>query len=196
MAHINTAPVHGNNIIFYTDDEGTIWISANSLLRAAGSRNPIAALQSYRRTYKGVGQKFRYPTGTPGSESINDVAPTWHFTHSEAVDFLSGSHTPHRADALKVVEAMVEALKNGDPITDTVLAPEPATQQLDIHEVPTTLIQVPIATVSPAPAKACTELVDWLAQIVLDIDQPHDIRTMALTVRAYIIRLEQELGTR
>lgn len=66
MAHLHNETVDGKNIVFYTDDNGVIWIRAYTLFHVAGIKSPGATLRSYIINHPGVGQKFSYPDNATG----------------------------------------------------------------------------------------------------------------------------------
>lgn len=175
MAHLHNETVNGENIVFYTDAAGNIWIRAFTLFKAAGINAPGAALRSYVISHSGTGQKFTYPGDATGDVSIKYTSPAWHFTYAEALTFLKHTRAPGRIKARKVVEATVQAL------TAAYLAPPAIT---------------PVAArkrkAAPAKTKPAPATVEWLTAILTDTTQPLNVQKKALYTRAALLELEQE----
>lgn len=182
MAHLHTETVDGKNIVFYTDDDGVIWIRAFALLQAAGIKAPGAALNSYLANHPGTGEKFNYPPNTVGSAGIKITSAAWHFTYAEALEFLKASRAPGRIKARKAVEATVQAL------TAAYLAP-PA-----ITPVAARKRKAAPAKAKPAPVTGDTHAatVKWLTSILTDATQPLNVQKKALYTRAALLELEKE----
>lgn len=181
MAHLHTETVDGKNIVFYTDDNGVIWIRAYTLFHVAGIKSPGAALRSYVINHPGVGQKFSYPDSATGDVSIKFTSAAWHFTYAEALQFLNSTRAVHRLKARKVVDSTVQAL------TVAYLAPStPVT--------PAKPAKAKAAKVKPAPSTGDTHAatVEWLTAILTDTTQPLNVQKKALYTRAALLELEQE----
>lgn len=182
MAHLHTETVDGKNIVFYTDDNGIIWIRAFTLFAAAGLNAPGATLRSYVISHPGTGQKFTYPGDATGDVSIKYTSPAWHFTYAEALTFLKHTRAPGRIKARKAVEATVQAL------TAAYLAP-PA-----ITPAPARKRKAAPAKAKPAPVAGDTHAatVEWLTAILTDTTQPLNVRKKALYTSAALLELEKE----
>lgn len=182
MAHLHTETVDGKNIVFYTDDNGIIWIRAFTLFAAAGINAPGATLRSYVISHPGTGQKFTYPGDVTGDVSIKYTSPAWHFTYAEALTFLKHTRAPGRIKARKAVEATIQAL------TVAYLAP-PA-----ITPAPARKRKPAPAKAKPAPATGDTHAatVEWLTAILTDTTNPAWLQLKALNARTLILELEKE----
>nr|DAX26572.1 MAG TPA: hypothetical protein [Caudoviricetes sp.] len=182
MAHLHNETVDGKNIVFYTDDNGIIWIRAFTLFAAAGINAPGAALRSYVISHPGTGQKFTYPGDATGDVSIKYTSPAWHFTYAEALTFLKHTRAPGRIKARKAVEATVQAL------TAAYLAP-PA-----ITPAPARKRKAAPAKAKPAPVNGDTHAatVEWLTSILADASQPLNVQKKALYTRAALLELAKE----
>ena len=187
MAHLHTETVDGKNIVFYTDDNGVIWIRAYTLFHVAGIKSPGAALRSYVINHPGVGQKFSYPDSATGDVSIKFTSAAWHFTYAEALQFLNSTRAAHRIKARKVVDSTVQAL------TVAYLAP-PAITPVAACKRKAAPAPVKAAKAKPAPStgdkNAAT--VEWLTLILTDTTQPLNVQKKALYTRAALLELEQE----
>lgn len=175
MAHLHTETVDGKNIVFYTDDNGVIWIRAYTLFHVAGIKSPGATLRSYVINHPGVGQKFSYPDTATGDVSIKFTSAAWHFTYAEALQFLNSTRATHRIKARKVVDSTVQAL------TVAYLAPPAITT-------------APARKRKAAPSTSDTHAatVEWLTAILTDTTQPLNVQKKALYTRAALLELEQE----
>ena len=162
MAHLHNETVDGKNIVFYTDDNGIIWIRAFTLFAAAGINTPGATLRSYVISHPGTGQKFTYPGDATGDVSIKYTSPAWHFTYAEALHFLKRTRAPGRIKARKAVEATVPPAITPVAARKRKAAP---------------------AKAKPAPA---------LTAILTDATQPLHVQKKALYTRAALLELEQE----
>lgn len=185
MAHLHTETVDGKNIVFYTDDNGVIWIRAYTLFHVAGIKSPGAALRSYVINHPGVGQKFSYPDTATGDVSIKFTSAAWHFTHAEALQFLNSTRAAHRIKARKVVDSTVQAL------TVAYLAP-PAITPVAVSKrkaAPAPVKAAKAAKAKPAPS---TATVEWLTSILTDTSQPLNVQKKALYTRAALLELEKE----
>lgn len=182
MAHLHNETVDGKNIVFYTDDNGVIWIRAYTLFHVAGIKSPGAALRSYVINHPGVGQKFSYPDSATGDVSIKFTSAAWHFTYAEALQFLNSTRAVHRIKARKVVDSTVQAL------TVAYLAP-PA-----ITPVAARKRKAAPAKAKPAPVTGDTHAatVEWLTAILTDATQSLHVQKKALYTRAALLELEQE----
>ena len=190
MAHLHTETVDGKNIVFYTDDNGIIWIRAFTLFAAAGINAPGATLRSYVISHQGTGQKFTYPGDATGDVSIKYTSPAWHFTYAEALTFLKHTRAPGRIKARKAVEATVQAL------TAAYLAP-PAINPVAARKrkaAPAPVKSAKGAKAKPAPPAGDTHAatVEWLTAILTDTTQPLQVQKKALYTRAALLELEQE----
>ncbi|WP_455112790.1 hypothetical protein [Rothia mucilaginosa] len=180
MAHLHNETVDGKNIVFYTDDNGVIWIRAFTLLQAAGIKAPGAALRSYVISHPGVGQKFSYPNDSTGDVSIKYTSAAWHFTYAEALEFLKASRAPGRIKARKAVDSTVKAL------TAAYLAPTAP---------PAPVKPAKAAKAKPSPVKhesPYTATIERLTAILTDTTTPHYLQLKALNARTLILELEQE----
>jgi len=142
MAHLHSENINGKNVIFYTDDTGIIWIRAFTLLQAVGLKAPGAALRSHINHRPGTGQKFNYPGHTTGDVEGKFTSDAWHFTYSEALEFLKSTRAAGTVKVRKGLEATVKAL------TAAYLAP-PA-----ITPVAARKRKAAPAKAKPAPANA------------------------------------------
>ena len=190
MAHLHTETVDGKNIVFYTDDNGVIWIRAYTLFHVAGIKSPGAALRSYVINHPGVGQKFSYPDTATGDVSIKFTSAAWHFTYAEALQFLNSTRAAHRIKARKVVDSTVQAL------TVAYLAP-PAINPVAACKrkaAPAPVKSAKAAKAKPAPVTGDTHAatVEWLTSILTDASQPLNVQKKALYTRAALLELEKE----
>ena len=166
MAHLHSENINGKNVIFYTDDTGIIWIRAFTLLQAVGLKAPGAALRSHINHRPGTGQKFNYPGHTTGDVEGKFTSDAWHFTYSEALEFLKSTRAAGTVKVRKGLEATVKAL------TAEYLARGTA-----------------------APAKTdtpYTATIDRLTAILADTTQPPYIQLKALNARTFLLELERE----
>lgn len=190
MAHLHTETVDGKNIVFYTDDNGIIWIRAFTLFAAAGINTPGATLRSYVINHPGVGQKFSYPGNATGDVSIKFTSAAWHFTYEEALQFLNSTRAVHRIKARKVVDSTVQAL------TVAYLAPPAITPVAACKRkaAPAPVKAAKAAKAKPAPSTGDTHAatVEWLTAILTDATQPLHVQKKALYTRAALLELEQE----
>lgn len=190
MAHLHTETVDGKNIVFYTDDNGVIWIRAYTLFHVAGIKSPGAALRSYIINHQGVGQKFSYPDSATGDVSIKFTSAAWHFTYAEALQFLNSTRAVHRIKARKVVDSTVQAL------TVAYLAPPAITPVAACKRkaAPAPVKAAKVDKAKPAPSAGDTHAatVEWLTAILTDTTQPLNVQKKALYTRAALLELEQE----
>lgn len=188
MAHLHTETVDGKNIVFYTDDNGVIWIRAYTLFNVAGIKSPGAALRSYVINHPGVGQKFSYPDTATGDVSIKFTSAAWHFTYAEALEFLNSTRAVHRIKARKVVDSTVQAL------TVAYLAPPAIPPVAARKRKAAPVAPAKAAKAKPAPStdghNAAT--VEWLTSILTDTSQPLNVQKKALYTRAALLELEKE----
>ena len=180
MAHLHNETVDGKNIVFYTDDNGIIWIRAFTLFQAAGINAPGAALRSYVISHPGTGQKFTYPSDATGDVSVKYTSPAWHFTYAEALAFLKSTRAVGRTKARKVVEATVQAL------TAAYLAPSAPVTPVKSAKAAKAKT-VPVKTESPY-----TATIERLTAILADTSQPPYIQLKALNARTFLLELEKE----
>lgn len=182
MAHLHSENINGKNVIFYTDDTGIIWIRAFTLLQAVGLKAPGAALRSHVNHRPGTGQKFNYPGHTTGDVEGKFTSDAWHFTYSEALEFLKSTRAAGTVKVRKGLEATVKAL------TAAYLAP-PA-----ITPVAARKRKAAPAKAKPAPVNGDTHAatVEWLTAILTDTTQPLNVQKKALYTRAALLELEQE----
>lgn len=191
MAHLHTETVDGKNIVFYTDDNGVIWIRAYTLFHVAGIKSPGAALRSYVINHPGVGQKFSYPDTATGDVSIKFTSAAWHFTYAEALQFLNSTRAAHRIKARKVVDSTVQAL------TVAYLAP-PAITPVAVSKrkaAPAPVKAAKAKPAKPAPVKnesPYTATIDRLTAILTDTTNPAWLQLKALNARTLILELEKE----
>lgn len=190
MAHLHTETVDGKNIVFYTDDNGVIWIRAYTLFNVAGIKSPGATLRSYVINHPGVGQKFSYPDTATGDVSIKFTSAAWHFTYAEALQFLNSTRATHRIKARKVVDSTVQAL------TVAYLAPPAITPVAACKRkaAPAPVKSAKAAKAKPAPSTGDKHAatVEWLTSILTDTSQPLHTQKKALYTRAALLELEQE----
>lgn len=188
MAHLHTETVDGKNIVFYTDDNGVIWIRAYTLFNVAGIKSPGAALRSYVINHPGIGQKFSYPDNTTGNVSIKFTSTAWHFTYAEALQFLNSTRAAHRIKARNVVDSTVQAL------TVAYLAPPAITPVAARKRKAAPVAPAEAAKAKPAPSTGDTHAatVEWLTSILTDTSQPLNVQKKALYTRAALLELEQE----
>lgn len=180
MAHLHNETVDGKNIVFFTDDNGVIWIRAFTLFQAAGINAPGAALRSYVIAHPGTGQKFTYPAGATGDVSVKYTSPAWHFTYAEALQFLKSTRAVSRVKTRETVEATVKAL------TVRFMANKVQTEPK--------LAKAKPAKAKPAPSTGNpnTATVEWLTGILTDTTQPLEVQKKALYTRAALLELGQE----
>ncbi len=176
MAHLHNETVDGKNIVFYTDNDGVIWIRAYTLFHVAGIKSPGATLRSYIINHPGVGQKFSYPDNTTGDVSMKFTSAAWHFTYADALQFLNSTRAVHRIKARKVVDSTVQAL------TVAYLAPPAITPAK-----PAKAKAVP-ATSNPNAA-AC----EWLTGLLEDTSLPYSLHEQALRTRAGLLSIRDTL---
>ena len=188
MAHLHTETVDGKNIVFYTDDNGVIWIRAYTLFNVAGIKSPGAALRSYVINHPGVGQKFSYPDTATGDVSIKFTSAAWHFTYAEALEFLNSTRAAHRVKARKVVDSTVQAL------TVAYLAPPAIVPVAARKRKAAPVAPAKAAKAKPAPSTGDTHAatVEWLTAILTDTSQPLTVQKKALYTRAALLELEKE----
>lgn len=181
MAHLHNETVDGKNIVFYTDDNGVIWIRAYTLFHVAGIKSPGATLRSYIINHPGVGQKFSYPDNATGDVSLKFTSAAWHFTYAEALQFLNSTRAVHRTKARKVVDSTVQAL------TVAYLAPSAPV-------APAKPAKAKAAKAKPAPVTGDTHAatLEWLTAILTDTTQPLEVQKKALYTRAALLELAQE----
>ena len=179
MAHIHTETVNGENIVFYTDDAGNIWIRAFTLFKAAGIKAPGPALRSYIMAHPGTGQKFTYPNDATGDVNAKYSSPAWHFTYAEALQFLKSTRAAGRVKARDTVEGTVKALTIRFKVNKVQTGPKPAKA----------------AKAKPAPVKhesPYAATIDRLTAILADTTQPPYIQLKALNARTFLLELEKE----
>lgn len=182
MAHLHNETVDGKNIVFYTDNDGVIWIRAYTLFHAAGINAPGAALRSYVISHPGTGQKFTYPNDATGDVSVKYTSPAWHFTYAEALAFLKSTRAVGRAKTRETVEATVRALTMRHITNKVQTAPKTAKAAKAKPAKP-----APVKTDSPY-----TAAIDRLTAILTDTTQPLNVQKKALYTRAALLELEQE----
>lgn len=180
MAHLHNETVDGKNIVFYTDDNGIIWIRAFTLFQAAGINAPGAALRSYVISHPGTGQKFTYPSDATGDVSVKYTSPAWHFTYAEALAFLKSTRAVGRTKARKVVEATVQALNAAYLAPSAPVTPVKSAKAAKAKTVP-------VKTESPY-----TATIERLTAILADTSQPPYIQLKALNARTFLLELEKE----
>ena len=179
MAHIHLENVNGENIVFYTDDAGNVWIRAFTLFKAAGIKAPGPALRSYVIAHPGTGQKFTYPGDATGDVSIKYTSPAWHFTYAEALQFLKSTRATGRIKARETVEGTVKALTIRFKVNKVQTGPKPAKA----------------AKAKPAPVKhesPYTATIERLTAILADTSQPTYLHLKALNARTFLLELEKE----
>ena len=179
MAHIHTETVNGENIVFYTDDAGNIWVRAFALFKAAGIKAPGPALRSYVIAHPGTGQKFTYPSDATGDVNAKYSSPAWHFTYAEAIKFLNATRATGRTKARKAVEGTVRALTIRFKVNKVQTGPKPAKA----------------AKAKPAPVKhesPYAAAVERLTAILADTTQPPYIQLTALKARTFLLELAKE----
>ena len=188
MAHLHTETVDGKNIVFYTDDNGVIWIRAYTLFHVAGIKSPGAALRSYIINHPGVGQKFSYPDSATGDVSIKFTSAAWHFTYAEALQFLNSTRAARRAQARKVVDSTVQALTVAY-LAPPAITPAPARKRKAAPAAPSKAAK---AKPAPSTGDKHAATVEWLTSILTDTSQPLHTQKKALYTRAALLELEQE----
>lgn len=187
MAHLHNETVDGKNIVFFTDDNGVIWIRAFTLFQAAGINAPGAALRSYVISHPGTGQKFTYPAGATGDVSVKYTSPAWHFTYAEALQFLKSTRAVSRVKTCETVEATVKALTVRFMANKVQTEPKPAKAK------PAKAAKAKPA--KPAPVKnesPYTATIDRLTAILTDTTNPAWLQLKALNARTLILELEKE----
>lgn len=176
MAHIHTETVNGENIVFYTDDVGTVWVRAFTLFKAAGIKAPGPALRSYVIAHPGTGQKFTYPGDATGDVSVRYSSPAWHFTYAEAIKFLNATRATGRVKAREAVEGTVKALAIRFKVNKVQAGPKPAKAK-----------PAPVKHESPYAAT-----IERLTAILADTSQPPYVKLKALNARTFLLELEKE----
>lgn len=179
MAHLHNETVDGKNIVFYTDNDGVIWIRAFTLFQAAGINAPGAALRSYVISHPGTGQKFTYPSDATGDVSVKYTSPAWHFTYAEAIKFLKSTRATGRVKAREAVEGTVKALSIRFKVNKVQAGPKP----------------VKAAKAKTAPVKAespYAATIERLTAILTDTTNPAYLQLKALNARTLILELEKE----
>lgn len=179
MAHIHTETVNGENVVFYADNTGNVWIRAFTLFKAAGIKAPGPALRSYVISHPGTGQKFTYPGNATGDVNTKYSSPAWHFTYAEAIKFLNATRATGRAKAREAVEGTVRALAIRFKVNKVKAGPKPAKA----------------AKAKPAPVKhesPYAAAIECLTAILADTGQPPYIQLTALNARTLILELEKE----
>lgn len=179
MAHIHSETVNGENIVFYTDDAGNIWIRAFTLFKAAGIKAPGPALLSYVIAHPGTGQKFTYPGNAAGDVNAKYSSPAWHFTYAEAIKFLNATRATGRAKAREAVEGAVRALAIRFKVNKVQTGPKPTKA----------------AKAKPAPVKhesPYAAAIERLTAILADTGQPSYIQLTALKARTFLLELAKE----
>lgn len=180
MAHIHTETVNNENIVFYTDDTGSIWIRAFTLFKAVGIKAPGPALRSYVIAHPGTGQKFTYPGDATGDVNAKYSNPAWHFTYAEAIKFLNATRATGRAKAREAVEGAVRALAIRFKVVNKVqTGPKPAKAAKSKA--------APVKNESPYAAT-----IDRLTAILTDTTNPPYLQLKALNARTLILELEKE----
>lgn len=191
MAHLHTETVDGKNIVFYTDDNGVIWIRAYTLFHVAGIKSPGAALRSYVINHPGVGQKFSYPDSATGDVSIKFTSAAWHFTYAEALQFLNSTRAAHRIKARKVVDSTVQALTVAY-LAPPAINPVAACKRKAAPVAPAKAAKAAKAKPAPSTGDTHAATVEWLTSILTDTTQPLNVQKKALYTRAALLELEQE----
>lgn len=179
MAHIHTETVNGENIVFYTDDTGNVWIRAFTLFKAAGIKAPGPALRSYIIAHPGTGQKFTYPGNATGDVNAKYSSPAWHFTYAEAIKFLNATRATGRVKAREAVEGAVKALAI----------------RFKVNKVQTGPKLAKAAKAKPAPVKnesPYAAAIERLTAILADTTAPAWLQLKALNARTLILELEKE----
>lgn len=177
MAHLHNESVDGKNIVFYTDDNGVIWIRAYTLFHVAGIKSPGATLRSYIINHPGVGQKFSYPDNATGDVSLKFTSAAWHFTYAEALQFLNSTRAVHRTKARKVVDSTVQAL------TVAYLAPPAITPAKPAKE-----------KAVPAASNPLAATYKWLTGLLEDTNLPYSLHLQALKARAELLDIQAQLA--
>ncbi len=109
MAHIHRDR-NGENIVFYTDDTGNVWVRAFTLFKAAGIKAPGPTLRSYIISHPGTGQKFTYPGDATGDANAKYSSPAWHSTYAEAIKSLNGRQGARGSES--TVRALLSASRS------------------------------------------------------------------------------------
>ncbi len=179
MAHIHTETVNGENIVFYTDDAGNVWIRAFTLFKAVGIKAPGPTLRSYVIAHPGTGQKFTYPGDATGDVNAKYSSPAWHFTYAEAIKFLNATRATGRVKVREAVEGTVRALAIRFKVNKVQTGPKPAKA----------------AKAKPAPVKyesPYAATIERLTAILTDTTNPPYLQLKALNARTLILELEKE----
>lgn len=179
MAHLHSENMNGKNVIFYTDDTGIIWIRAFTLLQAVGLKAPGAALRSHINHRPGTGQKFNYPGHTTGDVEGKFTSDAWHFTYSEALEFLKSTRAAGMVKVRKGLEATVKAL-TAEYLARSTAAPAKTAKAKPAKPAP-------VKTESPY-----TATIERLTAILADTTQPPYIQLKALNARTFLLELERE----
>lgn len=187
MAHIHTETVNGENVVFYTDDAGNVWIRAFTLFKAAGIKAPGPALRSYVIAHPGTGQKFTYPGDTTGDVNAKYSSPAWHFTYADAIKFLNATRATGRVKAREAVEGTVRALTIRFKVNKVQTGPKPAKAAKAEPAKPAKAYPAPGKNESPYAAA-----IERLTAILADTTQPPYIQLTALKARTFLLELAQE----
>lgn len=182
MAHIHLENVNGENIVFYTDDTGNVWIRAFTLFKAAGIKAPGPTLRSYVIAHPGTGQKFTYPGNATGDVNAKYSSPAWHFTYAEAVKFLNATRATGRVKVREAVESTVRALAIRFKVNKVQTGPKPTKAAKAKPAKP-----APVKNEGPYAAA-----IERLTAILADTTQPPYIQLTALKARTFLLELAKE----
>jgi len=183
MAHLHSENINGKDIIFYTSDDGTIWIRAFTLFQAVGVKAPGAAVRFHVTHYPGICEKFNYPANTTGSVQGKFTSGAWHFTYAMAMETLKTMRAAGAGKVRKAVDSTVKML-TADYLARCTTAPI----------TPAKPAKAKVAKAKPAPVTGDTHAatLEWLTAILTDTTQPLEVQKKALYTRAALLELEKE----
>lgn len=176
MAHLHSETINGKDVIFYTSDDGIIWIRAFTLFQAVGLKAPGAAVRFHVNHHPGNFEKFNYPANTTGSVSGKFTSGAWHFTYAGALETLNVMRAAGAGKVRKGLEATVKAL------TAEYLARGTAAPAKTAKAKP-----APVKNESPYAAA-----IERLTAILADTTAPAWLQLKALNARTLILELEKE----
>lgn len=183
MAHLHSENINGKDVIFYTSDDGTIWIRAFTLFQAVGVKAPGAAVRFHVNHYPGVCEKFNYPANTTGSVEGKFTSGAWHFTYAMAMETLKTMRAAGAGKVRKAVDSTVKMLTADYLARVTAAAP---------------VAPAKAAKAKPAPSTGNQHAatVEWLTAILTDTTNPPYLHLKALNARTLILELEDALNAR
>lgn len=184
MAHLHSENINGKDVIFYTSDDGTIWIRAFTLFQAVGVKAPGAAVRFHVTHYPGICEKFNYPANTTGSVQGKFTSGAWHFTYAMAMETLKTMRAAGAGKVRKAVDSTVKML-TADYLARCTAAPI----------TPANPDKAKAKPAKPAPLKnesPYAATINRLTEILTDTTKPAWIQLKALNARTLILELEKE----